>query len=257
MKKSNETLSATGIEQVRCTVEEALLTLIADHPEELPAGGPWWLEPDSTEAEVLRYSAIFGRDHLNEVATGMSHDQNYAKYSRSKVLVDVNGATGMIGMMLILLGLAERLTVIDHCAAAGVVAQKLAAVLEVDCVFLDITSVQNVAIVNTEVKSLLLLSSHAQNVVHFDRERDAALETQNQQTLQALATCFPNVETLSAISLEPARGARGLQNLLRPWQENFRMEKFCQIPVAKFGRGLRVGNKNYEAAILTKAMVQS
>jgi hypothetical protein len=163
----------------------------------------------------------------------------------------------MNGIMLVLLGLADQLVVVDHCPAAGAVALELAALVNVKCSYQDLTSFQTHATTDATMHSIFLLASHAQNVLYLDQGRDAALETQNQQTLQALATCFPNVETLSAISLEPARGARGLQNLLRPWQENFRMEKFCQIPVAKFGRGLRVGHKKYEAAILAKTLVNS
>ena len=257
MKKSPETLSATDIETARSAVEQALFTIISNHPEELPADGPWWLEPKSTEGEALRYSAVFGRDHLAEVAIGLAHDQNRNNYSQVKLCVDVNGATGMIGLMLVLLGLAERLIVIDHCAAAGVVAQKLAALLGVDCVYLDITSVQDVSIVKTEIYSLLLLSSHAQNVLFFDEERDAALEIQNQNLLQILAANFSYVETLSAISLEPSRGRRGLENLLKPWNENFQVENYSHVPVAKFGRGLRAGHKNFESAILAKTLVTS
>jgi hypothetical protein len=191
------------------------------------------------------------------LATGILHDLNREQYWSSDLIIDFNGAAGMNGIFLASLGLGSRVVVVDHCPAAGEVAVKLGALVGVRCEYKNVTSFQTDAFIDPAIRSVFLLASHAQNVLYLDQGRDAALETQNQQTLQALATCFPNVETLSAISLEPARGARGLQNLLRPWQENFRMEKFCQIPVAKFGRGLRVGNKKYEAAILTKAMVQS
>jgi hypothetical protein len=257
MKKSNETLSATDIEQVRCTVEEALLTLIANHPEELPAGGPWWLEPDSTEAEVLRYSAIFGQDHLAELATGILHDLNREQYWSSDWLIDFNGAAGLNGAMLALLGLGSRVLVVDHCPAAGEVAVKLGALLGVECEYRNVTCFQTDAIIDPAAKSVFLLASHAQNVLYFDEERDGALEIQNQILLQTLAANFPNVEALSAISLEPSRGRRGLQDLLYPWHENFQVENYSQVPVAKFGRGLRVGHKKFESAILAKATVNS
>ena len=255
MKKSPETLSATDIETARSAVEQALFTIISKHPEELPSQGPWWLAPDSTEAEVLRYAAIFGRDHMAELATGLEHDIN--KYSSSDLLIDFNGASGMNGIMLVLLGLADRLVVVDHSPAAGAVALELAALVNVKCSYADVTSFQTHATTDATIHSIFLLASHAQNVLYFDAEADAALELQNQRLLQILQKTFPVVDTLSAISLEPARGERGLQHLLRPWHVNFCAESFSHVPVAKFGRGLRAGHKKYEAAVLAKALVYS
>ena len=256
MTKSLETLSATDIEQVRCTVEEALLRLI-DDCEDLPSGGPWWLTPTTTVAEVLRYSAIFGRDHLAELATGVLHDQNRARYSCAEVLFDINGAAGLNGIFLSALGFASRVVVVDHAPAAGIVAKELAGLLGVECTYLNVSNFHTDANTDTTIESVFVLASHAQNVLFFNEVADAELELQNQQVLQILERTFPNVDTLSAISLEPSRGRRGLGNLLKPWNENFQVENYCHVPVAKFGRGLRAGHKNFESAILAKALVNS
>ena len=255
MKKSPRTLTELEVRLAYEKVERALNQLLANFPHDLPSQGPWWLAPDSTEAEVLRYAAIFGRDHMAELATGLEHDIN--KYSSSDLLIDFNGAAGMNGIMLVLLGLADRLVVVDHCPAAGAVALELAALVNVKCSYQDVTSFQTHATTDATIHSIFLLASHAQNVLYFDAEADAALELQNQRLLQILQKTFPVVDTLSAISLEPARGERGLQHLLRPWHVNFCAESFSHVPVAKFGRGLRVGHKKYEAAILAKALVNS
>jgi hypothetical protein len=255
MKKSPRTLTELDVQLAHEKVERALTQLLSNFPHDLPSSGPWWLDPESTEAEVLHYSAVFGRDHLAECATGLTHDRNANRYSTSDLVIDVNGAAGLIGLMLVLVGLAERLIVVDHCAAAGVVAQKLAALLGVECTYRDVSNFHSDATTDMTIESVFVLSSHAQNVLFFDEERDAALEIQNQNLLQALAESFPNLTTLSAISLEPSRGRRGLENLLNPWRENFQILGYSQVPVAKFGRGLRIGHKKYESTILAKESV--
>lgn len=255
MKPPSGIISELEIQFARKRVEDALQQLLDNFPEDLPNQGPWWLEPNSSEGAVLRYSSIFGRDHLAEVATGLSHDQNRSRYSGAELCVDFNGAAGLNGMMLVQVGLAESLIVVDHCPAAGVVALQLAEILGIDCTYHDVTSFEKSASFEFPHKSIFLLASHAQNVLFFNDEADAALENQNRNLMQALQKSFPDLESLSAISLEPARGLRGLNDLLNPFQENYEVQSYSHVPVAKFGRGLRVGHKKFESAILTKVSV--
>jgi hypothetical protein len=257
MKNHIKSITEVEIQEAYQRLNEAILQLLRDFEEDLPGNGPWWLDPQSTVADVLSYTARYGRDHLDELVTGLSHDQNLTKFACAEVLYDINGATGLNGMLLVLLGLAEALIVVDHCSAAGVVALQLAELLDIDCTYRDITSFPEPTSFVFPHKSIFLLASHAQNVLYFNAEADAALETQNQKLLQTLQESFPNIATLSAVSLEPARGVRGLNNLLNAWQGNLCMQDYCQVPVAKFGRGLRLGHKRYESGIHTNALVKA
>jgi hypothetical protein len=246
--KTKTPLTAAEIEETCESVHEAITT-IAEQFDHLPPP-KIFLTPESSTAEVVAYLVRFGRDHLNEMATGLRHDMNFCSRPEFDLVADVNGGAGHGGIFLAMLGLAQNVLVIDIADAAGEVAAQLGNLLSIPVQYCDANDIQRTAR-SSDFDSLLILASHAQHV-NFARgiSEQEALRIQNHNVMVALKELV-QPDVLAAISLEPVRGQYGLETLLKPWSKNADAfeSRWTNLPVAKFGRGLSIGHKRYESTL--------
>lgn len=245
--KLNQPITEAEIFQAAANVHDAITELVLQFEGELPFA-KIFLEPDATCADVAAYLRLFGRDHLDELARGLSKDRNLHALLRSyDTIIDLNGGAGHGALLLALLGFGDSVLIIDRASAAGEVAERLAKMLGVSVTYRnadEIVGTHNLP----ESETVLLLANHAQNVCFaLDPREMAQLKLQNFRVIQEVQAQM-SPEKIALVSIEPSKGKNGLAELIAPWKD-VHFESCSTIGVAKFGRDNPERHKIFATAV--------